>query len=174
MTKIVANCNALIPLLVLALTLSSVSFSVEISWADHRDSRMDNNALPFNLEYNPSKHNIHKTGQLSEDDTTESPTTGTPLESLKPVAEPGWLQSVKGNDVVELDGGTSFDPNNSALTYAWTQVMGPNVVLDNDLSKNPKFTAPKTSTDASLTFQLIVSNEYGIASDPDYVTVFVN
>jgi hypothetical protein len=73
-----------------------------------------------------------------------------------------------------LDGSTSFDPNNSALTYAWTQVMGPDVVLDNDLSKNPTFTAPKTSTDVSLTFQLIVSNADGMTSEPDYVTVFVN
>lgn len=66
-------------------------------------------------------------------------TPGNPLQQerpLKPVAEPGWPQSVKGNNVVRLEGGTSFDPNNSALTYAWTLVMGQDVVLDSNLSES--------------------------------------
>ena len=172
--KNVANYNALIPLLVLALTSSSIFFCAESASADHIDNAIDNYDLPSNLDFDPSKHNIQRTSQLSDDVIVDSPTTATPLQTLKPVAEPGWLQSVKGNDMVRLDGSTSFDPNDSALTYAWTQVMGPDVVLDNDFSKNPTFTAPKTSNDVSLTFQLIVSNEDGMNSDPDYVTVFVN
>ena len=174
MMKNLANNNALIPLLALSMISSGIFFGDESASADRAYNAVDNNVLPPDPDFYPSRHNIHKTSQPSDDDIADSVTTATPLETLKPVAEPGWLQSVKGNDVVRLDGSTSFDPNNSALTYAWTQVMGPDVVLDNDLSKNPTFTAPKTSTDVSLTFQLIVSNADGMTSEPDYVTVFVN
>jgi hypothetical protein len=111
---------------------------------------------------------------LDGDDSAVFTTTAKPVDTLKPVAEPGWLQSVKSNEIVQLDGSTSFDPNNSALTHVWTQVMGPGVVLDDNLSEKPTFTAPKTSKDVNLTFQLIVSNKDGTTSEPDYVTVFVN
>ncbi len=174
MIKNMANYNALKPLLVLALTSSSIFLGVESAWAYQIGTTMDNNVLPFKIDSNPGKNNIQKTSQLSDDNTVESPAASTQLEILKPVAEPGWLQSAKSNDMVELDGSTSFDPNNSELTYVWTQVMGPDVILDDNLSEKPTFTAPKTSKDVNLTFQLVVSNEYGITSEPDYVTVFVN
>ena len=121
-----------------------------------------------------SKTTSIEASQLLDENSAESTTIATPLEILRPVAEPGWLQSVKSNDMVQLDGSTSFNPNNSMLTYAWTQVMGPDVILDDNLSEKPTFTAPKTSKDVNLAFQLIVSDEDGITSDPDYVTVFVN
>jgi len=111
---------------------------------------------------------------LDGDESAGFTTTATPPDTLKPIAEPGWLQSVQSNERVQLDGSTSSDPNHSALTYAWTQVMGPGVVLDNNLSEKPTFTAPKVSKDVNLTFQLIVSNVDGATSEPDYVTVFVN
>ena len=174
MIKNMANYNALSPLLVLALTSSSIFFGVESAWAEHVGTTIDNNVLPFKIDYDPGKNNIHKNGQLSDDASVESTATATQLETLKPVAEPGWLQSVKSNDMVELDGSTSFDPNDSALVYDWTQVMGPEVILEDSSSEKPTFTAPKISKDVSLTFQLIVSNEDGMTSEPDYVTVFVN
>ena len=169
-----ANTNAISPLLVLALISPIIFFSVENACADHTGFTIGNNVLPFKIDYNPSKNNYHKTSQLSNDDSLESTTTSTPLETLKPVAEAGWLQSVKSDGVVKLDGSTSFDPNDSALTYAWTQVMGPVVILDDNSSEKPAFTAPKTSKGVNLTFQLIVSNEDGITSEPDYVMVFVD
>jgi hypothetical protein len=174
MTKNMANYNALTLLLVLALTSPSLFFGVESARAYQIGTTAENNVLPFMIDSDPGKNNIHKISQFSDDNTFEVPATSTQLEILKPVAEPGWLQSVKSNDLVELDGSTSFDPNNSELTYAWTQVMGPDVILDDNLSEKPTFTAPKTSKDVYLTFQLVVSNEYGITSEPDYVTVFVN
>jgi hypothetical protein len=101
-------------------------------------------------------------------------TMSIPSSILKPVAEPGWDQVAKSSELFELDGGRSADPNGLKLAYAWTQVMGPDVMLDDPSAETPKFVVPKTGEKINLTFQLIVSNEAGIPSDPDYVTVHVD
>jgi hypothetical protein len=174
MIKDIVINNESNPFLVLALMLSSIFFCVHDFGENLVGATANNVIFPFSLDYDKDKNNLNKNIQLAGDDSTVFTTTATPPDTLKPVAEPGWLQSVKSNERVQLDGSTSFDPNNSALTYAWTQVMGPGVVLDDNLSEKPTFTAPKTSKDVNLTFQLIVSNEDGTTSEPDYVTVFVN
>jgi hypothetical protein len=174
MIKDIVINNESNPFLVLALMLSSIFFCVHDFGENLVGSTANNVIFPFSLDYDTGKNNLYKNIKLDGDDFAVFTTTATPPDTLKPVAEPGWLQSVKSNERVQLDGSTSFDPNNSALTYAWTQVMGPGVVLDDNLSEKPTFTAPKTSKDVSLTFQLIVSNEDGTTSEPDYVTVFVN
>ena len=101
-------------------------------------------------------------------------TESIPSSILKPVAEPGWDQVAKNGELFELDGGRSADPNGLKLTYAWTQVMGPDVILDDHSSITPKFVVPTTAEKLNLTFQLIVRNEAGVTSDPDYVTVQVS
>jgi len=55
---------------------------------------------------------------LDGDESASFTTTATPPDTLKPIAEPGWLQSVQSNERVQLDGSTSSDANHSALTYA--------------------------------------------------------
>jgi hypothetical protein len=162
------------PFLVLALMLSSIFFCVHEFGVNLVGATANNGFFPFVLGYDLGKNNIHNNIQLDGDESAGFTTTATPPDTLKPIAEPGWLQSVQSNKRVQLDGSTSSDPNHSALTYAWTQVMGPGVVLDNNLSEKPTFTAPKVSKDVNLTFQLIVSNVDGATSEPDYVTVFVN
>ena len=153
---------------------SGIFFCVHDLGLNLAESTSNNGIFPFSLDYDQGKNNMNKNIQLDRDDSAVFTTTTTPPDILKPIAEPGWLQSVQSNERVQLDGSTSSDPNHSPLTYAWTQVMGPGVILDNNLSEKPTFTAPKTSKDVNLTFQLIVSNEDGITSEPDYVTVFVN
>jgi hypothetical protein len=174
MIKDIVINNEWNPFLVLALMLSSIFFCVHDFGVNLVGATANNVIFPFSLDYDIGKNNLNKNIQSDGDDSAVFTTTATPPDTLKPIAEAGWLQSVKSNEGVQLDGSTSFDPNNSALDYAWTQVMGPGVILDNNLSEKPTFTAPKTSKDVNLTFQLIVSNEDGITSEPDYVTVFVN
>ena len=70
--------------------------------------------------------------------------------------------------------GVMAHPYDSALTYLWTQTSGPEVTLINSTSSNPTFTAPEVNEQFDLTFQLTVTNEEGIASEPDEVTVIVN
>ncbi|MDR4491953.1 MAG: PKD domain-containing protein [Candidatus Nitrosocosmicus sp.] len=92
---------------------------------------------------------------------------------LGPVANAGHDQSVRSDELVQLDGSNSSDPNGSTLTYSWNQTMGPHVILNNADSVNPTFVAPKTSSDINLNFRLTVTNEEGIASDPDEIIVTV-
>jgi hypothetical protein len=93
---------------------------------------------------------------------------------LGPIADAGLDQTVKSNDLVQLDGSNSSDPGQSVLTYLWSQTEGPKVILNGVTSVNPTFTAPETKSQTNLTFQLTVTNEEGITSKPDEVTVTVS
>ena len=76
-----------------------------------------------------------------------------------PVADAGGNQSVKEGSTATLHGSNSYDPDGDALTFLWTQVSGPTVVLSDPNSPNPTFTAPSVAPiGTTLTFQLIVSD----------------
>lgn len=47
-------------------------------------------------------------------------------------------------------------------------------MLNDDTSVNPLFTAHEATTQTSITFQLTVTNEEGVTSEPDEVTVTVS
>jgi PKD domain len=96
------------------------------------------------------------------------------LNTVKPVADAGPDQSVKGGDEVQLDGSQSHNIQNLPITYSWTQISDSTVTLDDPTSKNPSFTAPNVNEKTSLTFRLVVTNSDGLESDPDYTTVTVN
>ncbi len=91
-----------------------------------------------------------------------------------PVADAGADQSVKRGATVTLDGSASTPSVDGAtLTYAWTQTddSGFEVELSSATTAQPTFTAP--SEDATLTFQLVVTEE-GVGSDMDTVTITVS
>ncbi len=91
---------------------------------------------------------------------------------LPPVADAGMDQSVFVNSMVTLDGSASYDPdNNLPLTYLWEQLTGPTVILDDPTAVSPTFTAPATTT--TLEFSLIVTDNEGFDSIPDFVIVSV-
>jgi hypothetical protein len=86
-----------------------------------------------------------------------------------PISNAGPDQTVPVNTVVTLDGRGSSDPDNgpSALSYAWTQVSGPAVPLNNPASAQPTFNAGTVGT---YVFHLVV-NDGAAASAPDTVRV---
>ena len=92
-----------------------------------------------------------------------------------PVADAGAAQTVaSGTDPVTLDGTASSDPENQALTYAWTAPAG--ITLTGANTANPTFTAPALAAgdaDLTLTFELIVTDSLGLASTADTVTITV-
>ena len=81
-----------------------------------------------------------------------------------PTANAGDDQVVDEETVVTLDGSSSFDPDPSdSITYQWEQSGGsPNVNLSGANTVQASFTAPKVLSDTTLTFQLTVTDSYGL------------
>ena len=75
---------------------------------------------------------------------------------------------------VQLDRSGGSDPSGETLTYQWTQTGEPAVTLIDASSAYPIFTAPETEVQETIVFQLGVTNENGLESQPDSVTITVN
>ncbi len=87
-----------------------------------------------------------------------------------PIANAGSDQTVPKNTRVSLDGTGSSDPDGDALTYAWTQTGGPDVVLLGANTPAPAFT-PLTS--GVYAFRLTVDDgDGGTSEDTATVTVW--
>ena len=107
---------------------------------------------------------------------------GNPL----PTAAAGDDQSVDEGAAVALDGSSSFDPEGTALSYAWVQTAGPSVALTGATTATPSFTAPAVgpggdpalATTITLTLTVTDVEPAGYCGGPksvvDAVTVTVN
>jgi uncharacterized repeat protein (TIGR01451 family) len=89
----------------------------------------------------------------------------------EPTADAGAPQTVFVNDAVTLNGSASSDPEGQALSFGWTQVSGTPVTLSSNTAVAPAFTAPATT--GTLVFQLVVTDAFGLVSQPAWVTVTV-
>ena len=93
------------------------------------------------------------------------------IVNLMPLANAGPGQTLNERRQVTLSG-SGEDPEGAALTYAWTQTAGPQVVLSSASVPAPGFRAPEVTEDTDLTFELRVHD--GVhASAPSAVTVRV-
>jgi len=95
----------------------------------------------------------------------------TVLENKSPVANSGmFLKTFQGGSI-RLNGGQSFDVNHDELSFVWT-CEDESVLIDNPTTVKPIVTLPTgilEVTDYTLT--LTVTDEHGLVSDPDVVTV---
>lgn len=82
-----------------------------------------------------------------------------------PVAHAGIPQTVAGGSAVTLDGSASSDPDNDALSYAWTQTGGTIVTLANATSAQANFTAPSSAQQQVLNFTLRVTDPSSAAGE---------
>ncbi len=90
-----------------------------------------------------------------------------------PTANAGPDQSIAEGVTVNLDGTGSSDSDGSITAYAWTQTAGPTVTLNNDTTATPSFTAPLVAAQATLTFELTVTDDLG-AQNTDAVDIVIN
>lgn len=95
------------------------------------------------------------------------------LANRAPIADAGNnLVNVPPGANVQLSSSGSSDPDGHTITRQWTQIGGTAVTLSNATAISPTFTAPGGL--GLLTFQLVVTDQFGLASDPDIVTVQIN
>lgn len=92
-----------------------------------------------------------------------------------PIADAGADFAVLESDPVQLDAGTSSDPESDSISFAWAQLSGPTVSLAVATTATPAFTAPAVTANETLTFQVTVTDSFGdSAVDTVNVTVEVN
>lgn len=91
------------------------------------------------------------------------------MSRVLPIADAGTPASVESGSTVTLNGSASSDSTPGAsgvLSYQWTQTGGPAVNLtDGGQGPTPSFTAPTVAADATLSFQLVVTNSFGNSSN---------
>ncbi|GAA4443733.1 VCBS domain-containing protein [Novipirellula rosea] len=80
-------------------------------------------------------------------------------------------QTVNEDDLVTLEV-SAFDPENSALTYTWTQTSGPAVTLSDANAEKPTFTAINQPADYQVVFTVDASD--GTNTTTETVTITVN
>ncbi|MCM2371762.1 LamG-like jellyroll fold domain-containing protein, partial [Aporhodopirellula aestuarii] len=79
-------------------------------------------------------------------------------------------QTVNEDDVVTLEV-SAFDPENTALTYTWTQTSGTAVTLSDVNAEKPTFTAPAQPTDQQLVFTVDASDGTNTTTETVTITV---
>jgi PKD repeat protein len=96
--------------------------------------------------------------------STQSATVQVTVSNAAPVAVISAPASAYVGDVVRMDAVDSFDVDQHLpLTYAWRQIAGPAVTLQDAAAATVLFTAPETA--ATLIFELAVTDASGLA-DP--------
>ncbi|MEO1202591.1 MAG: hypothetical protein AAFX10_07790 [Pseudomonadota bacterium] len=101
-----------------------------------------------------------------------APPVNTPQPNRAPTAEAGEPQSAQAGGVVLLNG-VGVDADGDSLTYAWEQVDGPEVDLQDTDSAVARFDVPPTFSALSLTFLLTVTDPDGVIAT-DTTTVWLN
>jgi hypothetical protein len=92
------------------------------------------------------------------------------IDNVHPSAEAGPDQFLTVTALpasVTLDGSASSDPEGASLSYDWTQLSGPSVILAENGTAKPSFGATALGT---YVFQLVVNNGT-LSSFPDVVQV---
>jgi hypothetical protein len=88
----------------------------------------------------------------------------------RPIANAGQQQIVGANSQVTLDASKSLDNDGTIVSYLWTQVKGPKVLLAHPDKIKSMFQPPAVDKDTVLVFRLVVKDNSGLI---DFDTVGV-
>ena len=87
------------------------------------------------------------------------------IAKMGPVAVAGQDQIVNEGSTVTLNGTQSTDPNGIILSYSWRQIPTNHfITLSGADTPVWSFTAPRISTDTTLTFELMVTDNNGLTN----------
>ncbi len=137
-------------------------------WADSVIDVISVGTSPWDVAYDSGMDDLHVSNNGYN---TVSVTTTAPSQ---PIANAGSDQQIRPYKTVNLDGSASYDPNGfTPLTYNWTQTSGPSVSLSNPSSSYLSFKTPFVNGVTNITFQLIVTNNKGVQSNPSYITITI-
>lgn len=89
-----------------------------------------------------------------------------------PLADAGLDQTVDENAIVYLFGGNTVNPRGLELSYSWSQLDGPDVMILDAETMTASFVAPLVDATTVVSFELIVSDGEYMTSD--LVSVAVN
>lgn len=132
-------------------------YCVDVALGDGNGDLVDDMLAGMEYWHNGDAHNLQGRAWLFH----------TPA-NLPPTADAGEDQEAKTGDEVTLEG-SGEDPEGFAISYAWTQVSGPDVSLADPGTTAPSFTPEEAG---EYVFQLVVSDCIQ-DGDPDEVTVTV-
>ena len=97
---------------------------------------------------------------------------GGPDDQLAPIADAGANQETYVGATVTLDASGSSDSDGRIDSYAWSQIGGIEVAINDSGFKEADFLVPEAARATDLTFELtVVDNDYNQASDSVVVTV---
>lgn len=88
------------------------------------------------------------------------------------IADAGNDRTVSEGTSVILNGSNSKSNQSVILSYAWNQIPNPNITIGGANTMIWSFIAPDVSTDTTLTFELVVTDDRGITST-DEVNIIV-
>jgi chitinase len=87
-----------------------------------------------------------------------------PPANKPPLANAGSDLKVTGPTEVTLDGSASHDPENSALSYSWKQVSGPQAGLLDATQAKARVVLDAVAADINLVFELTVTDDHNLTA----------
>ena len=108
----------------------------------------------------------------AEESNSSPSDPGGPDDQLAPIADAGANQETYVGATVTLDASGSSDSDGRIDSYAWHQIGGIEVAINDSGFKEADFLVPEAARATDLTFELtVVDNDYNQASDSVVVTV---
>ena len=94
---------------------------------------------------------------------------GSDNNNSPPIASAGADRNVDEETTTTLDGSQSSDSDGTIEKYAWSQIGGPAVTLNNFNTVTASYLAPSVTNQVSLTFRLSVTDDKGAQASDEVV-----